>query len=189
MAEARGPTEQNRDSGEWGVMHAHGRRGRSTRSRGGGADSGGGGWRRRGGGPGPGPDSYVDLEPGSLQMNPSAPRLALLSHSRPSDGSVQAYHVLLPQRRGAVKVWQECARRARPTRSPERGRTGPTRRRPVRSVLPQRCRWVGGEAKRCWRWRLRRMVDASRRLVPPTPRGHEWAWPGFLFHTACLTGR
>ena len=59
---------------------------------------------------------YADFWAGSLQMKPSAPRLTFGSHSRPSDGSVHAYHVLLPsagsawgRRRGALtNAWRSC---------------------------------------------------------------------------------
>ena len=44
---------------------------------------------------------YEDLGAGSLQMKPSASTLTFCSQSRPSAGSVHAYHVLLPRVGGA----------------------------------------------------------------------------------------
>lgn len=49
-------------------------------------------------------EPYEDLGAGSLQMKPSASTLTFCSQSRPSAGSVQAYHVFLPREGGAGRL-------------------------------------------------------------------------------------
>ena len=50
------------------------------------------------------PYEEEDFGADSLQMKPSASTLTFCSQSRPSAGSVQAYHVFLPREGGAGRL-------------------------------------------------------------------------------------
>ena len=91
---------------------------------------------------------YEDLGAGSLQMKPSASTLTFCSQSRPSAGSVHAYHVLLPRVGGAGRRERYAPRCPTPRVANAQGCEWAYTRRPHSRETSYQALGVGAEGRR-----------------------------------------